>query len=281
MTILIEGENSFIISAVAHIIQDEREVASAWAGKHIVPNPAIKWILGNYVEADRANYNKQYWTYDDLRMSQPTVAHAPLNILHRPKHIVGAFTATEMIYPNAEAADGGDHPYIEALAAFWKAYFPEELEIVETAHNQGALFFSMECIAQSMTCSGDSGCGQEFAFLGPRHESYCEHLNGNASIKQLNKPHFLAGALIIPPASPGWGGANVKEISNLFAKYEDQLPDIYKAIKAEADHLPEEKIEEVIADHLQVVDAGDWKKKKNPKKIGEKVADDFVSKMRK
>lgn len=272
MTILIEGDKSFIISAQARLIEDDRETASAWASKHITPNPAIKWVVGNYVEADRANYNKQFWTYADLRMAQPTVNHAPLNILHRPKHIVGAFTATEMIYPkNEESGEESGHPYIEALAAFWKAYFPEELKIVEQAHNQGSLFFSMECLAETMTCSGEHGCGKEFAFVGPKSDTYCAHINEHSSIKQLNKPHFLAGALIFPPAAPGWGGANITELSNLLAKYEEQIPDIYNAIKAEADHLDEEEVEQVVVEHLEQIEAVEAKKK--PAK---KVAQDYM-----
>lgn len=287
MTILIEGDKSFIISAQAHLISNEREVASNWASKHIKPNPAIKWILGNYVEADKANYNKQFWTYDDLRMAQPTVEHAPLNILHRPKHIVGAFTATEMIYPNNEAAADatsdspmvGSNPYIEALAAFWTAYFPDELAIVEMAHNQGSLFFSMECVSDTITCAGDNGCGQEFAFKGPKSDTYCAHLNENASIKQLNKPLFLAGALIFPPASPGWGGASINEISNLLAKYEEQVPAIYEAIKAEADHLTELQVEEVVVEHLASVDqvtAGYGKRQMQKK--GKQLAKQYLDK---
>ncbi len=281
MTILIESENSFIISAHAHLISNEREVASNWASKHIKPNPAIKWILGNYVEADKANFNKQFWTYADLRMAQPTVEHAPLNILHRPKHIVGAFTATEMIYPVNENAEAGENPYIEALAAFWTAYFPDELAIVEMAHNQGSLFFSMECVSETITCAGDAGCGSEFAFKGPKHESYCSHLNENASIKQLNKPHFLAGALIFPPAAPGWGGASVNEISNLLAKYEEQVPDIYKAIKAEAEHLSELEIEEVVIEHLasaeETLPRDEEKMKKMMQKKGKKIAKNYIA----
>lgn len=268
MTILIKGENSFIISAQARLVEDSRETASEWASKHISHNPAIKWVLGNYVEADRANRNKQFWTFDDLRMSQATVNHAPLNILHRPQHIVGTFTATEMIYPTVEGADDGAHPYIEALAAFWKAYFPDELRVVEAAHNQGSLFFSMECIASTVTCAGEGGCNGEFPYAGPQSDTYCAHLNEHVSIKQLNKPHFLAGALIFPPAAPGWGGAKITEVSNLMSKYEDQIPDIYKAIKAEADHLNESEVEQVVVEHLEQVEAVEVKKK-SPKKLAE------------
>ena len=143
----------------------------------------------------------------------------------------------------------------------------------------------MECVSESMTCTGEGGCGQEFAFVGPRHETYCAHLNTGASIKQLNNPWFMAGALIIPPAAPGWGNANIKEISNLYAKYEEQLPDIYKQVSETAEHLSEEEKEDVIVETLKVVESSNEvnskTKRKSPKAIGEERAERFLSRMRK
>lgn len=285
MTVLVEGEKSFIIGAQAHLIEDDREVANSWAKQYITPNPALRWILGKYVEADRANNNKQYWTLGDLRMAQPTVAHAPLNVLHRPRHIVGAFTNTEMIYPTqAEEAAGDDvpRPYIEALAAFWKYYFPEELAVVEMAHNQGALFFSMECVSETVTCAGDGGCGQEFAFEGPRSPSYCEHLNRRSSVVQLNKPHFLAGALIVPPAAPGWSGASVKEIAEIYKGQDDLLHGIYEQLKAETSHLSPAEWEAMM---LQLVQQANESKapaqKRSPRQIADEVVAEWTKKSQK
>lgn len=281
MTVLVEGESSYIIGAQAHLIEDDREVANSWAKQHITPNPALKWILGKYVEADRANSNKQFWSLGDLRMAQPTVDHAPLNVLHRPRHIVGAFTNTEMIYPkDAESAEEGvSRPYIEALAAFWKYYFPEELAVVEHAHNQGALFFSMECVSETVTCAGDDGCGQEFAFVGPRSPSYCDHLNARSSIVQLNKPHFLAGALIVPPASPGWSGASIKEIAELYKGQDDLLNGIYEQLKAEAGHLSPEEWEATMAQLLKQA-SGSETVVKARKRAPRQIAKEVVAKVR-
>lgn len=284
MTVLAESATSFLIGAQAVLLEDDREVANSWASKHVTPNPALKWILGKYVEADRANSNKQFWSLGDLQMAQPTVDHAPLNILHRAQHIVGAFTNTEMIYPkNAEesAEENITRPYIEALAAYWKYYFPKELEIVEHAHNQGALFFSMECVSQSVTCAGEFGCGEEYAFVGPRDDSYCAHLNARSSIVQLNKPHFLAGALIVPPAAPGWKGANIKEISEIYKGQEEVLHSVYEQMKAELSHLSPSDWEEMMAALLLQAKDMPWdpkkkeddpkKKKKSPKQVAEEV----------
>lgn len=239
MTIVVEGENSYHITSLAQILPDDREVASEWARQHVQPNPAYKWILGKYAEADRANSNKQFWALDQLQMAQPTITHAPMNILHRERHIVGAFTATEMIYPATNEAAALDHPYIEALAVFWKRFFPNELAIIEQAHNQGALFFSMECVAQSVKCSGDQGCGEEYEFKGPSDLSYCDHINKHLSVKELINPHFLAGGLIVPPAAPGWKGADagVMAASRLLKAHENELDTIYDALVAEASHL--------------------------------------------
>ena len=210
MTVLVEGKNSFFLTAQATLIEDGRELA--WAEKYVLPNPANRWVLGKFVEADNPNSNRHYWTLDSLQMARPTISHAPMNMLHRHHHIVGAFVATDLIYPTEEEA-AVFHPYIEALGVFWKYYFPSELQEIEAAHADGSLYYSMECVAESVTCAGDGGCGVEFAYKGPVSESYCEHLNQGPGIKQLNKPHFTGGALVIPPHKPGLKTARITELA--------------------------------------------------------------------
>lgn len=231
MTVVIEGAKSFFLGTAASLLEDSRD--TAWAERSIDPNPAFKWILGKYVEADRANHNNQFWAFDQLLMAQPSIANSPLNILHRPRHIVGHYVDTEMMHPIGEDAGAAEEkPHIEALSCFYKYYFPEELKLVEAAHATGSLFYSMECVSESITCAGDeAGCGQEFAYMGPRHETYCEHLNMGASIKQLNKPHFLAGALIIPPERPGWSGAEVRDLSQLVKEHQVEAELAYEGVK--------------------------------------------------
>jgi len=72
----------------------------------------------------------------------------------------------------------------------------------------------MECIADSVTCVGDAGCGQTFDYTGPWGE-YCEHLVEGSSARQLNNPHFLGGGIIIPPMRPGWRGASINDVSKI------------------------------------------------------------------
>jgi hypothetical protein len=219
---IVEGEKSFFIGMRASLIEDERELA--WAERTVRPNPALKWVLGKYVEANKANHNNQFWALDQLQMAQPSISHSPMNLLHKYRYIVGHFVDTEMLYPTAgeAAADGyvHDNPFIEALGVFYKYYFPQELALVEAAHAQGSLFYSMECVSERIKCAGEAGCGSEFEYAGPRSTTYCAHLNRGESIKELHNPHFVAGALIVPPERPGWAGASVHDLSSLVKEHQ-------------------------------------------------------------
>lgn len=234
MTIFTENKESFFLSAPVTILDLDRDTASEWAGKHIVNNASIKWIVGKYVEADNPNSNGQQWSLEDLRSSQSSIQHTPMNLAHRSRSIVGTFVASEMIYPDFEGAN----PYIETLGAFWKYYFPEELAMIETAYSMGALYQSMECVSESVTCVGDNSCGQTFEYAGPMSETYCEHILSRASSRQLNNPHFLAGALIYPPDRPGWKNASVNELSLLVS--DDTKHDLVHSIAMESPELSAE-----------------------------------------
>lgn len=215
MTIITEGKNSFFLTTPAILIDETKDVASNWASDHIKANPALKWVLGKYVEADNANSNGQYWTLDDLRISSPTINHSPMNIDHHQNEIVGTWVASELLYPTDDKSNI-INPYVEVLGVFWKAYFPEMLDQVQAAFDSGMLHISMECVGQSVTCTGtDAACGQTFDYAGSFSDTYCSHIQNRESYRQINQPHFLGGALIVPPNKPGWKDASVNEIANL------------------------------------------------------------------
>lgn len=210
-TVVIEGEKSVFLTAPMQLVIDERDVA-AWASKYIEYNPAFKWIVANYVEADNPNSNGQYWSYEDLRMSRPTINHTPMNINHQDHNIVGTWVGSEMMLPKDEASDINAH--IEVVGPFWKYYFPETLQKVEAAYKTGTAFISMECVSETVTCVGDNSCGQSFAYAGHNSPTYCDHIRSGAAAHQMNNPHFLGGALIVG-IKPGWKNADIKEISRL------------------------------------------------------------------
>jgi len=253
MSIVVPGSRSYFLGARARVIDDQKELAAEnWYSDHIAANSALKWIVGRYVEADNPNQNRQMWTHADLTMAEPTIQYAPMNLLHDQKNIVGTFTNTSMMYPTDELAQEGVNPWIEALGAFWKAYFPEELELVERAHAEGALFFSMECIGESVTFhTADMGENETFPFKGAFHESYGDWNKTENAIRQINNPHFLGGALILPPTQPGWKGAEITDISRYVKQHAAEAEEVYNSIEADSPHLSSHQIEEVMLGFLQ------------------------------
>lgn len=209
MTVLIEGDQSFYITSKASLVDESRDVASEWASKYIYENPALKWVIGNYIEADNANSNGQQFALDDIRTNKPSLNHAPLNIDHQPHNIVGTLVASDLVY----AMKGEANPHLEVVSAIWKYYFPETLRKIEEAHEMGSLFYSMESIGESVTCTGDAGCGETFKYAGPMSDTYCDHIKDRASAKLINNPQFLAAALILPPNRPGWKSAYINEMA--------------------------------------------------------------------
>ena len=230
MTILTERSNSFYFTCPVEIVNADRDMAAHWAAPLINENPAFKWIIGKYVEADNANSNGQYWSLDDLKMSKPSIEHAPMNMGHRQNHIVGTYVASEFMYPIEQEMNA----YIETASVFWKYYFPDELQMVQNAYDMGALHQSMECIAESVTCAGPMGCGETFKYGGPMSSEYCDHIKSRESYRQLNNPHFLAGGLILPPDRPGWKNASIDEVASVS---EDELERVYNQISESSPHL--------------------------------------------
>lgn len=258
MSIIYEGQRAIHFATSAHLVQSWGEREIAWAEKHVRKDENLSWILGNFVMADLANDNGHIFPLEDLKTAQGTIKDKPLNLLHHPHKIVGHYVAAEMLYPTGEdaahapaathrtckkcgahmakdastcpscgakweaAASAVEVPYVEALAAFYKYYFPEKHVEIEEAHAEGGLFYSMECVPSSLICAAD-GCGQEFAYKGRTDESYCDHLMQPVAKRALIKPHFTGGALIIPPVRPGWKKADITEISKMLEQAEPML----------------------------------------------------------
>lgn len=239
-----ETDTRFYIGARAQLIDDEGTTLKAWAEKHVRKDPDIGWILGNFVEADNANGNGHIFPIAELEEYGVHTPHMkPLNMLHHPNYIVGAFAGAELLYPEGSgpgvAADasavGSERPVMEALSAMWRKVFPDEHRIVQKAHNDGALFYSMECLPPTMTCPS---CTNTYKFVGLQDESYCAHLNASRiSPKILHKPHFEAGALIIPPVQPGWSRADITQLSKLIEENVDQAEKLHAGLETEAEGL--------------------------------------------
>lgn len=236
---------SHILIDRAILVPEDREIASHWASSHMNGNPAYRWVIGKYVEADRPNSNMQMWRLNDLQTAQSTIIHAPMNILHHQEHIVGTFVGAEMMYPTNDVAQQ-TNPYLEVIGAFWRYYYPTELAVVEQSHAEGSLFFSMECVARTMTIIRPDGESASFDYDGPNSASYGEWGQSSENIRRLDEPHFLGGALIFPPKVPGWKGANVQELSEIVAANPTEAKSAYDTFAEGAPHLDSSVWEELM-----------------------------------
>jgi hypothetical protein len=230
-----EGKDRIYMAGQAWLMDDARtdiEVAtSEWATAHMVPNEANSYVLGRFVEADRANNNKQYFRLGDLLLAQPTITHAPLNVNHQSQP-VGTFISSEMQYP----VDDSDHPYIEALAAVWKHYFPTAYEAIQRAFAEGNLYYSMEAVPRTLSTIGGSDDAAEYAYEGRISPNYPREINERDCDIVLNSPHFVGGALIIPPSRPGWSHADVKQMSKFMHQQWETAEEIYSGVQTMAPH---------------------------------------------
>lgn len=251
MTSLLETREGFSWLSSASIVEEDRELA--WAQPFVRRADDIRWVLGNFVqtstpELEQANQNGHIFPLSDTRNSILDLPHRPLNYLHIPNRRVGTFTAAELVYPDQgkieeDASIVGVAPQVEALACYWLYYDDGLWQGIERAYKDGDLFFSMEAVPEQITCAN---CRKLYDYDGPYSQLYCDHLREKRSKKILHRPHFLAGALIVPPVKPGWRGANVKEISQLLEADTDLTEALYHEVAAATQTLTDAQIENVL-----------------------------------
>lgn len=253
MGFILSNGNSLFITTTADLVDDTH--SKAWAEKYISNNPNLKWMIANYVEADNPNRNQHFWSLADLKESQPGIAHAPINVLHNARKIIGHITNSEMVYPlEAAAGDSIQNPYVEVLGALYKHYFPGEMQVLERAYKDGALTVSMECTGSTVLCDGPAGCGKEFDFEGDRSPNYCAHLNNNISIKHINDPNFTAMGVLVPPVNPGWQKASVTQMAELTKEYAREAELAYAGLEETLPHLGQKEWESMMFSFLKMVD---------------------------
>ena len=274
---IVERAASFEVFSQAFVLDESKEVAWAGARDLMKIRPDIGWVMGRYVQSEQANLNGHIFNLDDLQDRYLDIVHTPLNMLHQERHTVGSYVASELLYPTV--GDEIETPYVEALASFWRSVFREEWEATRRAHDNGALAFSMECVPASLGCPE---CEQDFVYAGLRSETYCDHLNRPRSAKRLNQPQFLGGAIIIPPARPGWSKADVKELASKVDDAEAQA--LVDAFRQVAPHLDPRQWEDmmlaVLADDEDVKPRFDWSTKLDPgplKPVGRGAVDRFLA----
>jgi hypothetical protein len=201
--------NAFI-TGPAHVLPQDVQAKWEHASK---ANENFLYIQGRFVEADAPNGNKALWTSEGLALGQPTVANGPLNLLHDETRIIGVINDSHLV----EASDGQQreaaaavlNTHIVAQAVVWKFLFPRETAAIQAASDRGQLWYSMECASRSVTCMT---CGTEMSHNEgvERNGRACGHVREGSAVRRFNEPTFLGGAVIMPPALPGWARADAK-----------------------------------------------------------------------
>lgn len=235
-TLLIERNNRLFLANTAHVVRCQEDVtedfaaAANWEFDSKSGSPFIKWISGDFVEADNPNQNKQFWTKDDLAMGEYSIKYAPLNMLHKQRQPVGFFASTRTIDLSDSAAEGKTgSAKIEALSGLWSHIFPFESALVDQADEAGSLFYSMEVRGTHVHCAGPNGCDKSFDYMAA--EDHCSHIKARSSIRHIVNPTFRGGALIIPPVKPGWASAHAnvyeKAVRDEASKYAELTETAY------------------------------------------------------
>jgi hypothetical protein len=92
-------------------------------------------------------------------------------------------------------------------------------------------------------------------------------MNAPRGEKVLNKPHFGAGALIVPPVKPGWNRADINELSTLLDENANEAEAIYANLENEFPHLDAASWEAMMQSiMLEARDVGPEERKKLEKK---------------
>lgn len=241
---LVATERGFFAGGQAFLLGEGEHRLQAWAERFVRKDPDIKFLLGNYVEANQANLNGHTFPLAELAPAVDTVIDKPLNMLHREQHIVGTFVGAQLLTPegveltaeDVGVVPEGSNPYVEALSALWHRRFPEEYFDIRRAHAEGSLYYSMEAVPVEVSCPT---CGLRAAFDGLENEAYCDHMQGVTGPKILHEPVFAGGAIVIPPAKPGWQRADMKTIAKYMADpdFAAQAESVYAQLSRELPHL--------------------------------------------
>ncbi len=168
----------------------------------------LLWMHGRFVGADAANRNGAFWSAGDLEMGRASVVNGPLNWLHESHHVIGTLARADFVPGTTTEHAATVQPHLTATAAIWRWIWPEEAYVVQQASDMGHLWYSMECVSREVQCTGDNGCGSSATYANYLAGAACEHLTQRASIRRFVDPVFLGGAVIVPPARPGWADAD-------------------------------------------------------------------------
>lgn len=159
---LVSTDRGFLVGGQAFLLGEGEHRVQAWAERFVRKDPDIKFLLGNYVEANQVNLNGHTFPLAELAPAVDTILDKPLNMLHREQHIVGTFVGAQLLTPegaeltaeDVPAVPEGVNPYVEALSALWYRRFPEEYFDIKRAHAEGSLYYCVDPETEILTEDG-------------------------------------------------------------------------------------------------------------------------------
>lgn len=180
-TVFERGDHLYIVSPVSPFTPSESEIEEFAFAKELrsqAPNPSIKWLQGQYVEADNANKNGQVWTAGELAIKSLTPMFMPVTVMHDTRSAVGVIADTRLLVPDKDSVP---RARLDNTLAVWAHRFPEVAEEIDHNYEQGSLMQSMECITPYYDCAE---CGQTFQKLpgGAEKANWCSHLSNAPGI---------------------------------------------------------------------------------------------------
>ena len=95
-----------------------------------------------------------------------------------------------------------------ALGALWPYIYPEETRLVQKASEDSKLWYSMECVSESVSCLT---CDTQLSYADYMREpgKQCAHMKDGMP-RRFAQPTFGGGAVILPPTRPGWANADAR-----------------------------------------------------------------------
>lgn len=197
-TIFERDSRVYLVCPVAPFTPAQAEVEELAFSKALIdqaPNPNIKWLRGQYVEADNPNLNNALWTEGELAIASLTPNLMPVTVMHDPRTAVGLIADTRLL---TRAKDGVPRGRIDSTLGIWAHRFPEVAAEIDSNYSSGDLMQSMECLPTHYDCTA---CGTRFPKLpgGAEKANWCACLKGETAQKgarSLGNVTFTGSGLI-------------------------------------------------------------------------------------
>lgn len=229
-TIFERGDKVYMVSPISPFEPAESEIEELAFAKQLLdsaPNPAIKWMRGQYVEADTQNKNGQVWASEELAIRSLQPMFMPVTVMHDKRSAVGLIADTKLLVPDR---DNVPRSRIDNTLAVWAHRFPEVAEEIDDNYKQGTLMQSMECVSPFYNCAE---CGQLFHKLpdGAERKNWCTHLEEGAGFggRILGNVVFTGTGLIF--GTRGKEGANPNAHLDVF---QDEVAEFHEAVHRDA-----------------------------------------------